>query len=112
LANLFEPSISAAAREGPKKRNPAPRQEGYLRTTEHQIGLFGLGQGDQLGGGFRADLGQRHPALPDAAPQGFDAWIARRSDQSVAQRALQQFPRQGVLAPARTDKQYSIAHGD
>ena len=105
FAYAFEPSISAAARDGPKNgqaggphRVAQPGGQRHLRPADDQIRALGDGGRDQLAGRVGGDRNAGDLRLAG------DARIARRGDDRLAQRALPELPGERVFAAARTDK--------
>ena len=105
LANAFEPSISAAARDGPKNGSPAariaspsPAASGTSGPHTTRSARSATAGGDQLGGRVGADRNAGDLRLAG------DAGIAGRGDDRLAQRALPQLPGERVLASARADE--------
>ncbi len=81
-----------------------PSHERHLGTAHHEIDLLRLGQRDQLRDRLGPDVDHGHAARSQTAAERRDTRIAGRREQAIAEGALQQFPRQGVLTPARADQ--------
>ena len=104
LAKLFEPSIRAAARPGPKTHSVVSecvrdaRDEGRFRADHRQVHVEAAGEAEQRLGIF----GPHRMAVADVAV----ARISGRGMERCETRRLRQLPRERVLATARPNQEH------
>ena len=110
--NTLEDSNWAAFWFGPQMRSPCcwnkstmPSASGLSGPDDGEVGLLLLGEGEQRGQIFRAEVDAFDRGAVPGQPFLRDAGVARGAPQLRDVRRLRQLPNQGVFASARADDQ-------